>query len=124
MLALPFDAQNMSLPFPAERLLTAYTVRVTDYPFPITVRMLTEHDGQLYLLDEDGQLVQTDFTRDGSYIVFPMQNGATLLYASGGHMGKLWGLIGMLVLLVLVWIAWVKRKPHNPKSIPSKTEQA
>lgn len=62
------------------RLLAAYTVMVPDYDDALTVRMLAEENGALYTLSPDGALNSLSYSRDGSYIVFKLDNGASIIY--------------------------------------------
>ena len=78
LLAVPFaDAETLGID--AASILAAYTVRVSGYSEPLTVRMLTLVSGSLYALSE-GTLTPLSFTRDGSYIVFRLDNGASIVY--------------------------------------------
>ena len=76
---MPFEPDAETLGIDAASLLAAYTVRVSDYSEPLTVRMLTSASGSLYTLSE-GALTPLSFTRDGSYIVFRLDNGASIVY--------------------------------------------
>ena len=71
------DAETLGID--AASILAAYTVRVSGYSEPLTVRMLTSASGSLYTLSE-GTLTPLSFTRDGSYIVFRLDNGASIVY--------------------------------------------
>ena len=79
LLAVPFVPDAETLGIDAASILAAYTVRVSDYSEPLTVRMLTSASGSLYTLSE-GTLTPLSFTRDGSYIVFRLDNGASIVY--------------------------------------------
>lgn len=57
-----------------------YTVAVTGYDGPLTIRMRAQDGGTLKELKEDGSSTDISYTKDGSYLVFPMKNGGTLLY--------------------------------------------
>ena len=57
----------------------AYTLRVEDYAGTLTVRMREDREGRLFLLGDGGQR-QQEYRRDGSYIVFPMENGGTFVF--------------------------------------------
>ena len=52
-----------------------------DYEGELTVRMLTEDNGRLYEL-RDGALSELNYTRDGSRIVFTLENGGSVVLLS------------------------------------------
>ena len=79
LLAVPFVPDAETLGIGAASILAAYTVRVSDYSQLLTVRMLTSASGSLYTLSE-GTLTPLSFTRDGSYIVFRLDNGTSIVY--------------------------------------------
>lgn len=79
LLAVPFVPDAETLGIDAASILAAYTVRVSGYSEPLTVRMLTSASGSLYTLSE-GTLTPLSFTRDGSYVVFRLDNGASIVY--------------------------------------------
>ena len=64
-----------------ERILKTGTVLVNDYSAPLTVHIHAEGKGALYTCDPNGSLKKTDYTVDGSYIVFTLQNGGSFVYA-------------------------------------------
>lgn len=49
--------------------------------------------GRLYVLS-DGAAVSHSFTRDGSYIVFALENGGSVIYAEAERTAYLWPAIG------------------------------
>ena len=80
-----YDGQKLELmPLPvsgfSEEPLVAQVIWVAGYDGDLTVRMLTDTDGTLYLVHENGQSVSTDYTRDGRYIVFRIPNGGSFFY--------------------------------------------
>ena len=74
----PLCRMRETLGIDAASILAAYTVRVSGYSEPLTVRMLTSASGSLTQTSE-GTLTPLSFTRDGSYIVFRLDNGASIL---------------------------------------------
>ncbi|MDO4982955.1 MAG: GLUG motif-containing protein [Eubacteriales bacterium] len=56
------------------------TVTVSDYEKPLTVRMKKDFDGVLSARGDDGSLRKVSYKRDGSYIVFDIPNGASIVY--------------------------------------------
>lgn len=113
LLAAPFTPDADALGIDAGSVLAAYTVRVSDYSEPVTVRMLAASAGSLYTLT-DGALAPLSCTRDGSYIVFRIDNGASIVYLSeaSSHNGWLIGGIagGAAVIAALVFVIVRKKK--------------
>lgn len=58
----------------------AYTVSVSGYDGPLTIRMKAKNGGKLKEQKEDGSKEEIAYTTDGSYLVFPMTNGGILIY--------------------------------------------
>lgn len=81
LLAVPLTPDCAALGIDAEELISAYTVEVPDYEGELTVRMLTEDNGRLYEL-RDGALSELSYTRDGSRIVFTLENGGSVVLLS------------------------------------------
>ena len=81
LLAVPLTPDCAALGIDAEELISAYTVEVPDYEGELTVRMLTEDNGRLYEL-RDGALNVLSYTRDGSRIVFTLENGGSVVLLS------------------------------------------
>lgn len=78
LLAVPLTLDCAALGIDADELISAYTVEVPDYDGELTVRMLTENSGRLYEL-RDGALSPLDYTRNGSRIVFTLENGGSVV---------------------------------------------
>lgn len=81
LLAVPLAPDCAALGIDAEELISAYTVEVPGYDGELTVRMLTEDNGRLYEL-RDGALSELRYTRDGSRIVFTLENGGSVVLLS------------------------------------------
>ena len=81
LLAVPLTPDCAALGIDAEELVSAYTVEVPDYEGELTVRMLTEDNSRLYEL-RDGALSELSYTRDGSRIVFTLENGGSVVLLS------------------------------------------
>lgn len=79
--AVPFEPDCEALGLDAERGVLGYTVRVSDYSDALTLRMLMTDSGKLYEL-KDGVLTPINYTRERSYIVFALDNGATIVWQS------------------------------------------
>lgn len=63
-------------------LILSRTVSVSGWDGELTVRMLTDQDGTLWLFGKGTAPVETSYTRDGSYIVFRMPNGGSVCYTA------------------------------------------
>ncbi len=112
LLAVPFTPDAETLGIDAETVLTAYTVRVSDYSEPVGVRMLTGDTGSLYTLSE-GALSPLSYTRDGSYIVFRIDNGASIVYIAHRESRAGWiigGAVGGVCIAAAAVLLWRKRK--------------
>ncbi len=112
LLAAPFTPDDETLGIDPEAVLAAYTVRVSDYSEPVTVRMLTANTGSLYTLS-DNVLSPLSYDRDGSYIVFRVDNGASIVYLSDGSPRSGWligGIVGGAAALAAVIFLIIRKK--------------
>lgn len=112
LLAAPFTPDDETLGIDPEAVLAAYTVRVSDYSEPVTVRMLTANTGSLYTLS-DNVLSPLFYDRDGSYIVFRVDNGASIVYLSDGSPRSGWligGIAGGAAALAAVIFLIIRKK--------------
>ncbi len=112
LLAAPFTPDDETLGIDPEAVLAAYTVRVSDYSEPVTVRMLTANTGSLYTLS-DNVLSPLFYDRDGSYIVFRVDNGASIVYLSDGSPRSGWligGIVGGAAALAAVIFLIIRKK--------------
>ncbi len=112
LLAAPFTPDADALGIDAGSVTAAYTVRVSDYSQPVTVRMLTTSAGSLYTLS-DGALSPLSYSRDGSYIVFELDNGASIVFLSEETPQNDWligGIAGGAVVIAAVLFMIVRKK--------------
>lgn len=93
LLAVPFTPDCAALGMEEDAVLAAYTVKAPGYTGELTVRMRAPEGGRLYVLS-DGAAVSHSFTRDGSYIVFALENGGSVIYAEAERTEYLWPAIG------------------------------
>lgn len=74
-------AADYTAPLPPEEVLRSATLYVSGYEGDLTVRMQAPEDGVLYRANADGTLEKLGFERDGSYLVFPLENGGSIVWA-------------------------------------------
>lgn len=97
---------------------TGYTLQVNDYDGTLTVHMKAQDDGVLYKI-EDEKAVETAYTRDGSYIVFPLENGESFLLAaenpSPSYLWVLWIVVpaALTIGVIFLYIQKNRKKLHN-----------
>lgn len=116
LLAVPLTPDCAALGIDAEELVSAYTVEVPGYEGELTVRMLTEDGGRLYEL-RDGALNELSYTRDGSRIVFTLENGGSIVLLSAQRGAALMLPIAAAVVVVIGAVAFfVVRKKKAAKN--------
>ncbi|MBQ9686228.1 MAG: hypothetical protein IJV41_06760 [Oscillospiraceae bacterium] len=98
----------------AEAVISADTLRVNDYADALTVRMYAPEAVGLYRVRADGTQEKLDAERDGSYLVFRLENGGTVLSRAEstdgtGHLPLIIGAEAAAVL-VAVWLILRERK--------------
>ncbi|MBQ3878750.1 MAG: methyl-accepting chemotaxis protein [Oscillospiraceae bacterium] len=105
--------------FAEGEILDAGTLSVPGSEEALNVRLHAEEAGTLYLVDRTGVLTETTYTRDGTYIVFPMENGASFVYVRAKITQRL--LVPILiaaaaaVILVLILVFYIRRKSKKAK---------
>lgn len=100
LMAVAFEPDCAAVGFESDDVLMAYTIKVNNYDAALTVRMLTPENGVLYRL-ENGSLIPISYSRDGSYIVFPLENGASIVYLVKDGMSKTALIIGACAACVM-----------------------
>ena len=78
-------AADYTAPLPTEEVLRAATLYVNDYEGELTARMQAPEEGTLYRVSAKGELERLNPMRDGSYLVFPLENGGSVVYARSGE---------------------------------------
>jgi len=119
------SAVDYTAPIEDEEVLTAATLYVNDYDGALTVRMQAPEDGTLYRAGADGELEKIGYTRDGSYIIFELENGGSVVYT--GHGGAdaeklptaVWTGGGAALMLALVLL--VRGRKKRAKAAQSTT---
>ena len=110
-------------------LLDAKTLSVNDYDKDLTVRVKADSGGRLFTAPADGELEETDYRKDGSYIVFPLPNGGSFAYYESlrqnrdmrGKIALICG-IAAAVLLVLILLIRKGRKKRKAAKAARKEE--
>ena len=92
--------------FDDEKLLKAVRFSVNDFSGSLKVRMKADEGGLLYIIKNEGKPVLTDYTKDGSYIVFEADNNSSIVYLKKSliHENPIL-LIGAGGVLILLFIA-------------------
>lgn len=127
-----YDGQSLSAAVytPEEmgdELISAYTLFVNGYEGVLTVRMLAETDGLLQTSSAKNQFSPTQYTRDGKYIVFTMENGNSLLYSTAEKALNPLPIVlintGAAALLLFAAIVLIRRKKKKKKDAADETEK-
>ena len=114
-------ATDFTPPLPAEEVLGAATLYVNDYEGALTVRMQAPEEGTVYRLGADGTLEKLSASRDGSYLVFELENGGSVVCArrSGPQAEQIpaavWTAGGAVLVIALVLLAAGHRKKSKAK---------
>ena len=105
------DRQELTVSAASE----VYTLRVNDCEGPLTVRARMTDDCDLLVADDTGAYRKTSYLRDGSYIVFPLENGGCFTFWPGKSFGWLYILIAAAaaVLITAFGIRMRKRKKRR-----------
>jgi len=103
-------------------LLDAKTLEVNDYNEELTVRVKAASGGRLFTAAKDGDLTETEYTQDGSYIVFKLANGGSFAYYESIRQNKRSRVkiavvcaIAAAVLLALILLIRRARKKRKAK---------
>ncbi len=90
-----------------------YTLQVNDYDGTLTVHMKAEDDGVLYRIEDD-KAVETAYTRDGSYIVFPIENGESFIFsvesAPFSYLWILWIAVPVVLIIGIILLCIRKKR--------------
>lgn len=120
-------AADYTAPLPAEEVLKAATLYVNDFDGALTVRMQAPEDGTLYRAAADGTLERLGFERDGSYIVFPLENGGSIVWTRQNDKERPAWLIpaaaGGAALLLLAGIHGARKKKKKTAEAEAKTSE-
>lgn len=97
----------------AEAADKTYTLSVNGYKGELKVRMLMKADGDLRVADGSGTFKKTTYTRDGSYIVFTLDNGGSLSFTEARSFAA-WVYIliasGVTVLLIIAAVLIIRSR--------------
>lgn len=124
LLAVPFTPGCAALGIEEDAVLAAYTVKAPGYTGELTVRMRAPEGGRLYVLS-DGAAVSHSFTRDGSYIVFALENGGSVIYAEAERTEYLWPAIGGGAAVIAAAGTYLLLRRKKKRAAPAESgEQA
>ena len=103
-------------------LLDAKTLKVNDYDEELTVRVKAASGGRLFTSAKDGDLTETEYTQDGSYIVFKLANGGSFAYYESISQNKssrmklvVMCIVAAVILLALILLIRRIRKKRKAK---------
>ncbi len=107
-------------------LIDARTLSVNDYEEDLTVRAKLPAGGRLFTGADGGALQETDYQRDGSYIVFAIPNGGSFAYYETlrqnkdmrGRIAAVCAAAGAAAVLLIFWIHHRKHKTKGHKTKP------
>ena len=104
-------------------LLDAKTLSVNDYDRPLTARVRAQSGGRLFTAPagDDAALQETPYTKDGSYIVFGLENGGSFAYYESLRQNKdmrvrIAVICGIAAALLLILIILIRKHRKNRKS--------
>ena len=97
----PYSADGL------ENLICGYTVEVSDYDRELFVRMFAEENGTLYILQPDGSLEKVQYSTDGRYKTFNLDNSGSFVYAKKTDQKSELMVILIVVLALIVVSAFV-----------------
>lgn len=105
-------AEPVATDLPEEDVIAAYRLTVDGYDGSLTVHMRAGDGGRLCVLESDGTLRELSYETVKSYLVFPLDNGAALVYLrqSPAAAWLPWaGAVGGAVLLAAAIILLLRR---------------
>jgi hypothetical protein len=113
--AQTYTADLETLGASEEDMLGAYTLTVNEASGEMVARMYTTEHGTLYITDADGVFQPATYTKDGSYIVFTIENGASLVYLRADEATTmLYGGIAIgAAAAVLILVIFLRRKKSH-----------
>jgi hypothetical protein len=112
-------------------LLDAKTLSVNDYDKVLTVRVKAAGGGRLFTFSQDGTLQETSYTKDGSYIVFPLENGGSFAYYESlrqnkdmrGRIALVCGITAAILIVLILLIRRRRKKKKQKKQMQQKKQQ-
>ncbi len=112
-------------------LLDAKTLSVNDYDKVLTVRVKAAGGGRLFTFSQDGTLQESAYTKDGSYIVFPLENGGSFAYYESlrqnkdmrGRIALVCGITAAILIVLILLIRRRRKKKKQKKQMQQKKQQ-
>lgn len=95
----------------------AVTLNVPGYNDALLVRMKEERNGQVFVLSPDGEQHALDSNRDGSYLVFSIDNGGCFVFEESQEHRNLPAVIISSVGLLLLFHLLRKSKKQSVKTV-------
>lgn len=100
-------------------VLASFTLFVDGFEGMLTVHMLNEEGGRLFLVDRDGKESPASYRQDGKYMVFQMENGQSFILTEAPPIQSpiVWiASAGGAVLLALTLLIVRKKKHASPSA--------
>ncbi len=104
---------------------------MNDYDEELTVRVKAASGGRLFTSAKDGDLTETEYTQDGSYIVFKLANGGSFAYYESISQNKssrmklvVMCIVAAAILLALILLIRRIRKKRKAKKAAVETEKS
>ena len=116
-----FEAEQETEDFTNEDIIKAYTLSVNDFYNTLKVRMLADDNGTLYVKDSSGNFTQTDYEVDGSYLVFDIDNGNSVVYVRNPeNTSKIYIISGLVIAAAIAAIVISLTLKHKKKKVSTK----
>ena len=102
----------------------AHTLTVEGYEGPITLRMREEREGAVLRLRPEGGEEVLEAHRDGSYLVFSLENGGTVTFRAAESPGwtKLAVIGGIALLFLLLLLLLLRRRKKRRAAVAAPQE--
>ena len=125
-----YEGQNLTVaPYPVsdgeDGVLASYTLFVDGYEGELTVHMLGDAHGKLYLIDGDGNRVPAPSKADGQYILFTLDNGGSFVYVSAPPVSdhRVWIAAGAGLFVIGAIALTIRRRKKKASVRPSEEKE-
>lgn len=118
LMATPFSPDDDSFD---DEVIAAYTITVSGYEGELKIRMRTDKTGTLYRQNPDGGYTELSYEIDGSYIVFEIENGDSIVLTECRSVNPAMYIITAVVIVVCILIL-VKKKKVKRKILRNRNQ--